>query len=221
MNTLTKFVAVAAFLAAPAASAATFTFDFEGLAANDGLPDPITIGSSTFSVSSTGANDGATIFDTTDATTSDLTGDSDIIPGANTDGVAGNVLILQSSTDGGGLANDSANGGSITFTLLSGPLSFVGASAIDDGTFTFGTSLDGDLASLSLGENETGSETFASSELGIGDSFFITYSGSGAVDALVFDDGVSVVPVPAALPLMLGGMAAFGLVARRRKQRAS
>ncbi|MFK7764842.1 MAG: VPLPA-CTERM sorting domain-containing protein [Roseobacter sp.] len=215
MNGVIKTAAVAGFVAmmAQGASAASFNVDFEGLDANAGL-GTLTIGSTVFSVSSPDGA-GANLFDTTDGSTSDLTGDSDIVPAVQgADGVGGNVLIIQSPSDGGGLANDFAGGGVITFELVSGPaVSFTGFSAIDDGTFTFATSLDGDLGSLSLAENVTGSTTFASSFLDAGDSFSITYSGSGAVDFLT----VEAIPLPATLPLLLAGVGGIGYMSRRRK----
>ncbi len=222
MNGLIKTAAVAGFalVTAQAASAAEIEFDFDDLAANSGLAS-ITVGTSVFSVSSVGGA-GANLFDTTDPATSDHVNDDDIIPAVQGEnGVAGNVLILQ--TPGNALANDLASGGSITFTLDSGPsLALIGASGIDDDVWTFSTSVGGPLGELVLGaDKETGMVDFLPTFLSLGDSFTITFEGSGAIDLLVFDDGVNVVPVPAALPLMLAGLGGFGLLARRRKNRAA
>jgi hypothetical protein len=201
------------------ASAAEIKLDFDSLIANSILSQA-TVGTSVFDVFSGG--NAPNIFDTVDGSFSDHVGDPDIIPAVQGEnGVAGKVLIIQSPKDGGGKANDFAGGGRITFTLSSGPsLSFIGASAIDDGTFLFGTQVDGDLGVLSFGsENETGKISFMSTALNVGDSFYIDFFGSGAVDALVFDDGVTPVPVPASLPLLVGALGGIGLMSRRKAKK--
>jgi hypothetical protein len=201
---------------AQSAAAATIEFDFDGETANAGLVS-ITVGTTVFSVLGTGGQ-GANLFDTTDPVSSDHDNDDDIIPLAQgDDGVGGNVLILQSDKDGGGRANDFAGGGDIVFTLESGPsLALIGFAAIDDGTFSLSTSLDGPVTALSLSEKETGSTSFLSSFLKVGDSFTINYSGSGAIDTLVFEE-MAAVPVPASLPLLLAGLGGLGYLKRRRK----
>ncbi|MGZ2259000.1 VPLPA-CTERM sorting domain-containing protein [Roseobacter sp. A03A-229] len=213
--------ATAALLAAPMmASAATLTLDFEGLTANQALTS-VTVGTTVFDITTSVSE--AILFDTLDPTTSDHANDADIIPAVQGEnGVGGNVLILRE--DGNNpLANDRAGGGTITFTLASGPdLSLIGASGIDDDTWNFAESFAGPIGSLTLtGESETGTVSFAPNVLTVGSFFTIEYEGSGAIDSLIFDDGLTAVPVPAALPLMLVGLGGFGLIARRRKTRAS
>ena len=238
-----KAAAVAALTitGAQTASAASLIMDFEDLEANlgnGGAWTSYTFAGREFGISwSGGRSEGANIFDTncpvgSDAT-SDCAGDDDIVPGGvagtSSNGVSGNVLIRQRNRDGGGdLANDKANTGTITFTLLSGgPLSWLGASAIDDGRFTFSSSTsEGDFVLgviADLDDSEAAQLTFATPSPMIqqNDSFSILFEGSGAVDRFVFDDGVTPVPVPAALPLMLVGLGGLGAVARRRKSRAA
>ncbi|WP_299781183.1 VPLPA-CTERM sorting domain-containing protein [uncultured Roseobacter sp.] len=233
-------VAVLAITGAQTASAASLVMDFEDLEANLGNGGAWTsyeFAGRTFGISwSGGSTEGANIFDTNcpvgSNATSDCGNDEDIVPGgvagSSSNGVSGNVLIRQRNSDADGdLANDRANTGSITFTLLSGgPLSWLGASAIDDGRFSFSssTSSEGDFVLgviAGLADSEAAQLTFATQSpfLQQNDSFSILFEGSGAVDRLVFDDGMTAVPVPAALPLMLAGLGGFGLVARRRKLR--
>ncbi|AXI56175.1 hypothetical protein SuNHUV7_18340 (plasmid) [Pseudoseohaeicola sp. NH-UV-7] len=127
----------------------------------------------------------------------------------------------------GDLANDAPNSGKIIFELTSGPaLTWLGASAVDNGVFTFLTNIDGSettLGSISgLADRETAKLTFTekSSLIEVGDQFIIHFSGSGGVDSLVFEN-ISVVPVPASLPLLVGAIGGLGFMARRRKQRAA
>ena len=232
-------LAAASLMMAPmaASAATTFTMDFEELTpnlGNGGAWTSYVFAGRTFSISSTSVhaslpnNEGANIFDTKDCVASDCTRDSDLIPASDADGVSGNVLIRQRTQDGhGDLANDAAGAGSIIFELVSGPaLTWLGASAIDDGTFTFSTDIDGtvsELGSISLaGENETSKLVFAqkSSLIEENDKFVIHFSGSGGVDSLVFEE-ISVVPVPATLPLLVGALGGLGFMARRRKQRSA
>lgn len=238
-TTLKAVFAAASLMMAPmaASAATTFTMDFEGLTpnlGNNGAWTEYTFAGRTFSISTTSLhanspnNEGANIFDTDGCIASDCTRDSDLLPASNANGVSGNVLIRQRTQDGNGdLANDAAGSGSVIFELVSGPaLTWLGASAIDDGTFTFSTDIDGtvsELGSIALtGENETSKLVFAqkSSLIEENDKFIIHFSGSGGVDSLVFEN-ISVVPVPASLPLLVGAIGGLGFMARRRKQRAA
>ncbi|MDW4500409.1 VPLPA-CTERM sorting domain-containing protein [Sulfitobacter sp. D35] len=205
--------------AAPfAASAATIGFD--ALDASAGQPEPLmtfTEAGRTFSVSTTGNNDGAAIFDTTCfGYSGSCNGDPDLVPGVQGEnGILGNIIILQENRTAP-TPNDDASGGTIRLTLTSGSaFRWLGASAIDDGTFTFSTLADGVLGSLVLGsENQTGMTTFSSSAIGVGDWIELSYSGSGGIDSLQ----IQAVPVPAALPLALVGFGALGALAARRRR---
>ncbi|MBW4709704.1 VPLPA-CTERM sorting domain-containing protein [Roseobacter sp. YSTF-M11] len=225
-------VAAALSLAPVAVSAATYVIDF-GTGATSATPmTEYAEDGFRFAVSGNfnqGVT-GATLFDTTCVAAPEnqnCGGDSDLTsagsPGytQGDNGVAGNVLIRQEA--GATVPDDAATSGFILFTLLSDtPFYWVGASAVDDGTFTFRTSaFDGgtsNIGSITLGENETGSTTFRSGLISQGDWLRFRYSGSGGIDALVFETPMPV-PVPAALPLMLVGMGAFGLAARHRKNK--
>lgn len=145
--------------------------------------------------------------------------DGDLLPGPNTAGLGGNVLIRQENpnkgNNGGTLDDDATGRGSITFTLLSGSaFRLVSFAAIDEGTFSI--SVGGNvLGSVSPGaDNAILSTALAGSPLiTVGDSFTVNFKGSGAVDAI----GLAPVPVPATLPLLLAGLAGFGVMARRRR----
>ncbi|WP_299854967.1 VPLPA-CTERM sorting domain-containing protein [uncultured Roseobacter sp.] len=230
MNFLTKAVAAAALSLAPF-SAFAAVLDFDSLTSS---ATPITTYSEDgfeFDVSFTTAGGavGAAIFDSTCVGNAACGGDLDLKPLAQGDnGVEGNLLILQEANRK--VADDDVSAGTITLTLTAGPaFRFIGASVIDDTTFTFFDQLAGELSASLLGSISIGPEgnlaggtgqiTFAqpSRIIGIGDSIVLGYGGSGGIDSLQ----LAAVPVPAALPLMLAGLGGLGLVARRRKTRAS
>lgn len=175
----------------------------------------------TFAVSTTGGTAGAALFSTTCVIDGvNCGGDLDLVPAAQGDGgVEGRILIRQ-ETGVTGVSDDAATAGTITFTLLNNrAFRWTGASAIDDTTFTFSTSVDGDLGSITLGEGEPGQLDFAtpSSILRAGDSITFAMGGSGGVDSLL----LTPVPVPASLPLLAGAAGLMGFAARRRKSRSA
>jgi hypothetical protein len=149
--------------------------------------------------------------------------DRDLLPGPNTAGVGGNLLIRQENGNSGnqwGALDDDATGhGSITFTLLSGPaFRLMSFAAIDDGRFSI--SAGGSV----LGELRPGADNailsmalLGSPLIQVGESFKVTFRGSGGIDAI----GVAPIPVPATLPLLLAGLAGLGVMARRRRQAAA
>lgn len=211
---MVRIAAVATTFLAPLGASAAI-LDFDALDASAGQPVPLMSFSEdgySFDLSFTGSSAGPAIFDTT-CVGAACNGDTDLIPAMQGEnGVGGNVLILQDTS--GGIPNDFPGGGTISFTLTSGPSFFLeGFSAIDDGVFE-AFDANGLLGSITLmSDNETGRTTFMSSRINVGDTFSFDYSGSGGIDSLV----VAPVPVPAALPLVLTGLGALALVRRRRK----
>lgn len=202
-------------------SAATTTIDFD-LLTSDSTQLPLTMfveDGYTFGVSSSVSS--AAIFDT-NCVGSACNGDTDLQPTGTGDGdVSGNVLIIQEA--GSNFPDDGAISGNIVLTFNSGTaFRFTEVSAVDDGTFTF-FGATGGMAEVLLGsimiagDNQTGKTSFLSEIFNIGDMIRIHYSGSGGVDSLV----LSPVPIPAAFPLLAGGLGLLGLMGWRRKRNAA
>jgi hypothetical protein len=201
--------------------------DFDALDSTSGQPVPLSAFSEdgfSFGLSFTGSNDGPVIFDTTCTGYGGLdgcNGDADLQPvgGQGTNGIFRNVLALQENNSNV-VPNDDSGAATITFELLAGKaFRLLGFSAVDDGTFGISTVADGILGTINNGsgasnDGRTGSATFTSSLLRVGDTFTLSYSSSGGVDSIV----TAPVPVPAAMPLSLAGLAMLGWMARRRRR---
>ncbi len=129
----------------------------------------------------------------------------------------GNALILQEKN--ASLPDDAVNGGAITF-LFDNPVALTalfildgadnspnGATVFLDDIF-FGNGFGG-------GDNEFQRISFDAGT--VVNSFTVDFAGSGAIGRF----GATVVPVPAALPLMLTAFGALGFLAHRRKSRTA
>lgn len=215
--------AVAFALIAPVAASAS-VIDFEGFAngaqinsvtSTDGLVSATVsatanLGNRTF-VPST-----ARIFDT------DLnrTFDPDLEAPFTTGGLSlnpGNVLIIQEP--GSGIPDDNATGGFIDFVFANTVL-FSGFTGLDDANFRVTANRD----TIELGSfrvpNDNGFGIFSLGSAVAVDSLRFRFQGaSGAIDDLTFDT-IAPVPVPAALPLLLAGVAGLGFMKRRQKKAA-
>lgn len=222
MNFKGFFVGAAMLVAVPGMAAAA-VIDFDALDAGALQTVPLTTFTEdgfTFELTYSGPGEGAAIFDSTcTGYSSNCNGDLDLSPvvqGEN--GVEGNILILQENRPSAPTPNDEASSGSITLTLVSGSaFIFEGASVIDDQPITFSSSIDGLLGTVDAGsDRDTATIAFTSSVLGIGDSFTISYAGSGGVDSLV----LAAVPLPAGIALMLTGLGGLVVVRRRNKAKA-
>jgi hypothetical protein len=218
-------VAAALGLSAPAAA---ITLDFD---TGVFTPTSYSQGGYVFALSSTGSNNGPNLFNTicdgnNDGGPDGCNGDIDLVPGiANTtggnqgqDGISGNVIILQRDENGGQPnPNDDANGGTITFELVSGPsFRITQVSVVDDGLFSLSTNLDGQVSLLDLtADNETAIKSVTTSLLTIGDTFTLDYGNqSGGFDSIV----LAPVPLPAGVWLLLAGLG--GLIGLKRRARA-
>lgn len=204
-------IAAAIVSTAASASAATVAIDFDALAS--GTFTSFSEDGFTFDVSVTGGNANlAAAFDTT-CIGAACNGDPDLVPVSGNGDVSGNVLIIQNNT--GPTPNDDPQGGDIFLTLTAGQeFWWLGASAVDDGMFSFfdvnGGALLGSIALA--GEGETGKVSFISSLIGIGDTIRISLNGSGGIDSLI----LQTIPIPAGLLLMLTGVGGLLLVGRRQ-----
>lgn len=218
MKTLLASVVIAAGLST-AAHASTFTFDsfshsqqVTSVTSDDGLISA--------AVSATGGINQAWAFDTTLNNTrdSDLEGPFPDYKGVLADLNAGRALIIQENNF---QADDQYNGGTITF-LFQKAVDFLGFTALDDGKFTLTSTsaLVPFVADLHVSNDDGKFGLFNTGNqfLGITDLTF-TLDHSGAIDSLRFatpDRNVTPVPLPAGLPLLLGALAAFGLLRRGR-----
>ncbi|MEP4195779.1 MAG: VPLPA-CTERM sorting domain-containing protein [Aliishimia sp.] len=208
----------------PVAGFATTTIDFDGLdnSSSQSLLTQFTEDGFTFDVSSVsdGTSEGVSVFNTL-CTGASCNGDEDLVPATQGEnGVEGNVLVLQERNSN--FSDDDVRGGLFVLTLAAGEdFRFLGASAIDDTTFNFGTRINGVdtfLGSVANDDDsETGKVTFFSDVLTVGDSILVRSLGSGGFDSLLLEEVVLTppVPLPAGLPLLIGSLAAFGFLRRR------
>jgi hypothetical protein len=238
-SVLSNFVFAAAsavaITGAGSASAAVVVLDFEGQTAGTIIDDeyaPLV----TVSTNSNGDNDAAVVFDSNNPTGGDddlgapfdnpfTMGDENFDPG--------NILVI--SEDSFGVVcdaftclppNDEREGGTITFDFAQA-VNFLGFNAFDINDsesltlelFGVGDAL---LATITNGVMTVADNEFLPFDLGAGVAGVIravfTFDGSGAIDDIRFE--VEEIPVPAALPLLLTGLAGLGFASRRRKKNA-
>ncbi|MEM1046931.1 MAG: hypothetical protein AAGL24_12285 [Pseudomonadota bacterium] len=224
-------IAISAMLSA--GSAAASTVGFEGFASDDPI-NAILFGDGTSATVVTdsnrpGANGGldqAFAFDTNNFTGND----TDLVSSftnASDPGITKDLGIVAVIGGPGGSApgsaaptpNDEARGGTITFTFdrLVDVLSFdyvdteaggneLNVSAFDD------NGLIGTSGALVAGDGQF--DTFTAGFLGVR-SLVFNFGGSGALDNIK----ITPVPLPAALPLLAGGLGILGFLGWRRRQR--
>lgn len=218
-----------AVLVSGAANAAPITIDFENLSAGDVVTGQFP----GVTLTTTGGSGQGIIFDTENPTG----GDADLgAPltriGPDEGSIAGgNVLII---SEDGNLNNPDDNGSGGVFSFdFDGVVTFLGFDGVD---FTDaganlivtlfddagGTLFTYDFAAesmASVGDNEYYSfftNVFGAGIAGVALAT-IELTGSGAIDNLTFD---AAIPVPAALPLLLSGIAGLGFAMRRKRAAA-
>lgn len=223
-------IAATALFTASGALAAPVLIDFEGESAGT-IIDSEFAPLLTVSTSSNGSNDHAVVFDTDNPTGNDgdlgapfdnpFTGETETFE-------PGNVLIISEDARGvtcGALtctpADDEAGGGTITFTFNQ-EVTFLGVDVFDvsDGGATFSIDFYGvggllmtEVFSSGIGDNEF--DSYLTQLAGVIEIVF-NFGGSGAIDNILFE--TSEVPIPAALPLLLSGLAGLSFASRRRKK---
>ncbi|MEM8775327.1 MAG: VPLPA-CTERM sorting domain-containing protein [Pseudomonadota bacterium] len=213
----------AAFCVGAASSAQASTLvDFSAFSAGDVVSGAFDFGGGlTGMLTATGGIGDAVIFDTNNVTGGDFDLGS---PVTNVDNAAdvrnfGNVLIVQENAG----APDDAVGGTLTF-VFDNPIILESIALLDveEGTSIFDE--DGQIATGGVdnsglvnaagdgdGPNQFIEFTFTNESL---TTLTVDFAGSGAVGEF----RASVVPVPAALPLLIGGLGLMGYVGRRRKK---
>ncbi|MEM6748320.1 MAG: hypothetical protein AAF608_12970 [Pseudomonadota bacterium] len=236
MKQLICAVSVAAVLSG-AASASELTF--EGLG-GEGTPiDTVVVDGVTIdiSVSSSTSFDQAILYDTASPVGEDPDLEAPFFNTATgeteTADMVGNILIISENDDSDGdgsfdPADDLGSGG--TFTFEFSVLSTVFSMDVLDSkktTFKFfdenGDQIGGNVVVGSVDTidtefpNEMTTVVFGDAGVGISGvkSFTVKLKESGGLDDLSFE----AIPVPGALPLMIGGAALLGAAGRRRRQR--
>ena len=204
-------------------------FDFDSVDPGNGLFDfggGLTGRITTGDLGSKATGD-VVVFDTTAGSTSvgndpDLLGPFTNVNNANDILDFGNALILNEKNGAGHGPDDAANGGAITFTfdlpvLLTAVFILDGADNSPNGASIF---VDGAATALAtgLGGGDRQFEVFDNFDPNTTvTSLTVDFAGSGAIGRF----GATVVPVPAALPLLLTGLGAFALIARRKGRQSA
>lgn len=211
--------AVATSLIGGAASAATFVLDFEGLQNLEAVNDFYNGG--TGSLGSSGTDYGVS-FSTTSLAIIDAdaggTGNFANEPSPDT------VLFFLS---GGAATMNVAAGFDTGFSFFYSSVSFAGSVTVYDDLNASGNI----LATLNLPANGSGGGGDPTGSFNVFDAVGVTFAGiaksidfGGVADQIAFDNvtfGSEIpevpneVPIPAALPLLAGALAAFGLIRRR------
>ncbi|SFF77452.1 VPLPA-CTERM sorting domain-containing protein [Roseobacter denitrificans] len=220
-----KSIAVAAVMTGAAGMTQAATVDFNNFAEGAVLGDNTDLGGGVFAdITAFKGIDKAVVFNTLGAV--NTTKDKDLLsPFTNAEDATdkrgfGNALIVQEND---GAPDDNGSGGTIVFSFLTDVIldelflldSEIGttASLFSGSTLVKAFSLTADNES-DTGNNPANNE-FTVLDFGgaTGDKLEVVFTRSGAVGEIE----VSAVPVPAGLPLLLGGIGAFAWIKRRKK----
>ncbi len=230
---MTKTLAIAALtssvMALSSAHAAVQTVDFEGLARGTVVTNQV----AGITVSATKKNKNkpkqAMIFDTNDVSGGDTDLQSDF-RNIDTNKLVdmGKSLIISEDNDSSD-PDDDAKGGKFIFDFANA-VSFISLDVLDinkreGATIELFDSSDVGtqtlLATISNGTKTAGDREFFTLAAAGGAingvlQMTVTFTSSGALDNLIYDDG-NPVPVPGALPLMVSSLAGAAWMRRRRK----
>jgi hypothetical protein len=212
-SAMTRYLAASAIALICAGPAAASSIDFESFFAGDTVDTVTAHGvTATFFGVRNGRTDGindAMIFDTANVTG----GDPDLVPLNSINGAPltlGKVLILTEDRDASD-PDDAAQGGVITVSF-DRTIRFLGIDFLDDEIITVSDNMGRSVTSTTTNDNDI--ERIDVDWAGVTD-LTIDLDNSGAIDNLRFE--VAPVPLPGALPLLLGGMGAFAVARARRK----
>ena len=227
MKSLKAAVIAATFVGTASMSQAA-TIDFGSFSEGTVLGANTNLGGGIFAdVSSLGGVNQAVIFDTARGTVStrndpDLTADFTNSEDSSDVRDFGNVVIVQENLAGG--PDDTGAGGSLTLafndSILLTSLSLVDAQAGSTAALFLGGSLVQSFVLDTTNESDTGNNpnnnrfTFLDFGDAFGDELVVTLSASGGIGEL--EASIAVVPVPASLPLLAGGLGLMALMRRRR-----
>lgn len=226
-------VAISAMLTAGSAGAATV--GFESFSSDDPINSIVfsdgtvaTVVTDSNRPTANGGLDQAFAFDTNNFTGNDTDLVSDF-PNASNPLITKDLGIIaviggpggSASGSAGPTPNDEARGGTITFSFdrLVNILSFdyvdteAGSNVLNVSAFDDSNGLIGTSGALIAGNGQF--DTFTNGFLGVRTLVF-DFGGSGGLDNIK----ITPVPLPAALPLLAGGLGILGFLGWRRKQRS-
>lgn len=222
VRTMLKTTLLTTGLIFGAAAAQAAVISFEGAGSHGTAVTSITSDDGLISatVSASGGQGEARIFDTTLSGTADPDLEAPFLNDLNNgiSGNPGNVLIIQEADrQSDDIADDNRSGGTITFSFLDA-VTFTGFTILDDATITITSDTGASLSRNVDTDSQFNSFDFGTEFVGVQSLIFDFNGESGAIDDLRFlDPFVAPVPVPAALPMMLAGLGGLAWVARRRR----
>jgi hypothetical protein len=218
-------LALAATLTAGAAQAITLTFDERNFAGGD-IVTSFSKGGISGTVTATGGSGQAMIFDSRVLSGEDADLVAPFYKRFDANGIPNtirgvshpkNLLIISEDGDQSD-PDDNADGGTITF-VFDQLVDFASFRVFDDvDNFVVRSDKDHRSAPITLDYNNQWAKV-NTGFIGVKSLTFDFGSASGAIDNLKLTP--SIVPVPAALPLLLAGVGALGFAGRRKRSKSA